>query len=688
MQNQTTQFVPAICPQCGAQITVDPSRETAFCPYCGTKYLIDRAINNYNTYVNNTYTTENTTYNVQVGKRGFAQSAFDYMNQRQQRQHEIEMDNRRRQDEAERMRREAEAQRTQRRRKGWATFGKVLLWIYVFPIMLTIYLVKNEKMDKRLKIGLIAALWLLVLAYGYYSRAGSNVGQVSSVANDTPKTTAVTETATPTEKPKTTAVPSPTSAPITELTAGPFNVKTRMEQVGNVRYEVPGEWLRTSQKKEDWIYYYPNWEESDVVVSFTYDLLTEDVDLNSLTDAELYEVGDLYASKILSESSFSNGRTEHATINQKPVSIVYSDFETEDGLRDVTIYLIPIDHGMAVFGVNLEPGYDDPYYEQELAVVSSVNYSEESLEYKSETGLPVYPSGSMSMYLTEVSDLPDDIYTTLGSENGYAGNVYRFEGVVTEIVDKDQSGGVDGVIVTTEDGDVAVFDMYHELLRTMATNEQAFEFFNLYYAEPDADYSLPELGEEAELMCSYTGYSQKLDLPTFYLGANEYLVELLRNQNDESVESVEAEELPDEVMPGNNKEAQLRLKEIDGERVFNEVLDGESVTSSDAYGNDESYWYIASVNDQSVEINTGGKDGAVYGIMLADVEKTEETDLFFKLLNSVFSGDELGAVTTWVEENLGTEASMKAGDANVLLRLSAADYQILIIADDDHVDMF
>ena len=41
-------MVPAICSQCGAQVNVDASQETAFCTYCGAKFIVEKAINNYN----------------------------------------------------------------------------------------------------------------------------------------------------------------------------------------------------------------------------------------------------------------------------------------------------------------------------------------------------------------------------------------------------------------------------------------------------------------------------------------------------------------------------------------------------------------------------------------------------------------------------------------------------------------
>lgn len=37
-------FIPMICPQCGAQVQLDESREFGFCSYCGTKIVQDKVV--------------------------------------------------------------------------------------------------------------------------------------------------------------------------------------------------------------------------------------------------------------------------------------------------------------------------------------------------------------------------------------------------------------------------------------------------------------------------------------------------------------------------------------------------------------------------------------------------------------------------------------------------------------------
>ena len=40
-------LVEGKCPNCGAILKVDPSKDAAFCEYCGTPYVVEKAIKNY-----------------------------------------------------------------------------------------------------------------------------------------------------------------------------------------------------------------------------------------------------------------------------------------------------------------------------------------------------------------------------------------------------------------------------------------------------------------------------------------------------------------------------------------------------------------------------------------------------------------------------------------------------------------
>ena len=58
-------MVPAKCTQCGGQLTVDSEKEAAICEFCGTPFIVEKAINNYNTTVINNF--DNATVNIIAG---------------------------------------------------------------------------------------------------------------------------------------------------------------------------------------------------------------------------------------------------------------------------------------------------------------------------------------------------------------------------------------------------------------------------------------------------------------------------------------------------------------------------------------------------------------------------------------------------------------------------------------------
>lgn len=74
------------------------------------------------------------------------------------------------------------------------TCWKIFLWILFFPIMLTIWLWKTDKIeDKRVKIGLIAALWVVVFIYFGTNASSSSKGKDSSSASTEVTTEASTD---------------------------------------------------------------------------------------------------------------------------------------------------------------------------------------------------------------------------------------------------------------------------------------------------------------------------------------------------------------------------------------------------------------------------------------------------------------------------------------------------------------
>ena len=57
-------LVPAKCPSCGANLKVDPEKEAAICEYCHTPFIVEKAINNYNTTIINNNNFEGATVHI------------------------------------------------------------------------------------------------------------------------------------------------------------------------------------------------------------------------------------------------------------------------------------------------------------------------------------------------------------------------------------------------------------------------------------------------------------------------------------------------------------------------------------------------------------------------------------------------------------------------------------------------
>lgn len=132
--------------------------------------------------------------------------------------------------------------------------------------------------------------------------------------------------------------------------------------------------------------------------------------------------------------------------------------------------------------------------------------------------LVLYPSGSTSKYLSSAElSLPTNIFSTPASENGLAGTVYL---VKATIVEQKQEAGLDMVIADLDGHLIAVCDFVG----------YAAGMDNLFLqSDPNADYSLPPQGTTVLMYLTYRGYSNTLQLPVFFLGANEYCVDIIRN---------------------------------------------------------------------------------------------------------------------------------------------------------------
>lgn len=131
----------------------------------------------------------------------------------------------------------------------------------------------------------------------------------------------------------------------------------------------------------------------------------------------------------------------------------------------------------------------------------------------------IYPSDSRSKYFQEAMlSIPDVVFETDAEENGLAGTVYL---ISATIVERKQVSGVDMVIAeyNGKQFSVADFMSYASDLDSM-----------FLQTDPSADYSLPPVNATVTMYLTYRGFSGTLNLPIFFLGANEYCVDAIRGE--------------------------------------------------------------------------------------------------------------------------------------------------------------
>ena len=145
-------IVSMVCPNCGASLQVDADQKNLTCSYCGNGLYVDDEVKHVQ-YDN----AEETGYQFEKGRQ----------------------------------RAQAEATRVQQQTFNM-NFGKppkkrntglwVLGWIFIFPVPLTILMLRNQKLSKPVKIGIIVAAWIVYLIIGLVG-GGSGDNKDSSNAN-------------------------------------------------------------------------------------------------------------------------------------------------------------------------------------------------------------------------------------------------------------------------------------------------------------------------------------------------------------------------------------------------------------------------------------------------------------------------------------------------------------------------
>jgi len=155
-------IVSMVCPNCGASLQVDADQKNLTCSYCGNGLYVDDEVKHVQ-YDN----AEETGYQFEKGRQ----------------------------------RAQAEATRVQqqtfnmnfgkppKKRKTWLW---VLGWIFIFPVPLTILMLRNQKLSKPVKIGIIVAAWIVYLILGL---AGGGSGDNKDSSNANTETTTIEQPA-------------------------------------------------------------------------------------------------------------------------------------------------------------------------------------------------------------------------------------------------------------------------------------------------------------------------------------------------------------------------------------------------------------------------------------------------------------------------------------------------------------
>lgn len=155
-------IVSMVCPNCGASLQVDADQKNLTCSYCGNGLYVDDEVKHVQ-YDN----AEETGYQFEKGRQ----------------------------------RAQAEATRVQqqtfnmnfgkppKKRKTWLW---VLGWIFIFPVPLTILMLRNQKLSNPVKIGIIVAAWIVYLIIGL---AGGGSGDNKDSSNANTETTTIEQPA-------------------------------------------------------------------------------------------------------------------------------------------------------------------------------------------------------------------------------------------------------------------------------------------------------------------------------------------------------------------------------------------------------------------------------------------------------------------------------------------------------------
>lgn len=128
------------CKNCGALLKVEEDAKDIECQYCNTKYKLDDEVQHikYDDMEKSGYEFEKGRIRAQQEQKR-AQSNYNNLNN----------------------------VNNTSKKKNNKTFWLILAWIFLLPFTATYFIAKNNKLDKKKKIVIIAIMWVIFLVIAY-----------------------------------------------------------------------------------------------------------------------------------------------------------------------------------------------------------------------------------------------------------------------------------------------------------------------------------------------------------------------------------------------------------------------------------------------------------------------------------------------------------------------------------------
>lgn len=146
------------CKNCGALLKVEEDAKYIECQYCNTKYKLDDEVQHikYDDMEKSGYEFEKGRIRAQQEQKR-AQSNYNNLNN----------------------------VNNTSKKKNNKTFWLILAWIFLLPFTATYFIAKNNKLDKKKKIVIIAIMWVIFLVIAYANPSENIKDTQSNTQNQT-----------------------------------------------------------------------------------------------------------------------------------------------------------------------------------------------------------------------------------------------------------------------------------------------------------------------------------------------------------------------------------------------------------------------------------------------------------------------------------------------------------------------